>query len=94
MIYVVSVSRELLGILDRLFEKRHWLLSQLKVFEEKYKIKTSDFLDKWRRGEIPEPEDSEIHGDFMIWEGLAEDLERVEEEISRYISGERNVENP
>ena len=34
-------------------------------------MKTSDFLEKWRRGEISEPEDPEIHGDFMIWKGLA-----------------------
>ena len=87
------MSQKLLGILDKLFEKRRWLLSQLRVFEEKYKMKTSDFLERWRRGEFPEPEDPEVHGDFMIWEGLAEDLERVEKEISRYISGEKNVES-
>jgi len=87
------VSQKLLGILDKLFEKRRWLLSQLRVFEEKYKMKTDEFLKKWRRGELPEPEDPEIHSDFMIWEGLAEDLERVEREISRYISGEANVED-
>ncbi|MEX0567613.1 MAG: hypothetical protein Q6363_000435 [Candidatus Njordarchaeota archaeon] len=87
------VSQKILGILDKLFEKRRWLLSQLRALEEKYKMKTKDFLEKWRNGEFPEPEDPEIHSDFMIWEGLAEDLKKVESEISRYISGEKNVED-
>ena len=87
------VPQELLKILDKLFEKRRWLLSQLRIFEEKYKMKTNEFIEKWRNGEFPEPEDPEVHGDFLIWEGLAEDLESVEREISHYISGERNVES-
>jgi len=88
------VSREVLRVLDELFERRRWLLSQLKVFEKKYKMKTHEFLEKWRHSKIPEPEDPEIHSDFLIWEGLAEDLEKVENEISRYITGEKSVENP
>lgn len=34
-------------------------------------------------GLIPEPEDSGIHGDFIVWEGLIEGLKSVENRLKR-----------
>ena len=42
---------------------------------------SEEFIRSWREGLIPEPEDPEIHGDFMVWEALFEELEKVEEKL-------------
>ena len=33
-------------------------------------------------GLIPEPEDPEVHGDFLAWEALIEELREVEERLT------------
>ncbi len=72
-------------VLERLVLKRLWILGELKRFEEKYGMDSREFREKWVRGLIPEPLDPEVHGDFMIWSGLVEELERVENEIKRLV---------
>lgn len=68
---------------ERLIERRKWILSELRKLEEKYKMTTSEFISKWKRGLIPEPDDPEVHGDFIVWEALADELRRVENELKR-----------
>ncbi len=60
---------------------RSWVLDQLKKFEAKYGIPTNIFISKWRSKRIPEPEDHIILEEFLEWEGLAESLEKVENEL-------------
>ena len=76
-------------VLERLVLKRRWILGELKRFEEKYGMDSREFWEKWVRGLIPEPLDPEVHGDFMIWSGLVEELERVEEEIKGLVGKRR-----
>jgi len=64
--------------IERLVLRRKWLLSELRKLEEKYSMDSGEFIKSWREGLIPEPEDPEIHGDFVIWEALVEELEKVE----------------
>ena len=64
--------------IERLVLRRKWLLSELRKLEEKYSMDSEEFIKSWREGLIPEPEDPEIHGDFVIWEALVEELEKVE----------------
>ena len=64
--------------IERLVLRRKWLLSELKKLEEKYSMDSEEFIESWREGLIPEPEDPEIHGDFVVWEALVEELEKVE----------------
>ena len=42
-----------------------------------------EFYEKWSKGLLPDPIDPEIHGDFMIWDELIEELNNVEEELKR-----------
>ncbi len=72
-----------LGILEELILRRRWLIAEIKKFEEKYGINSKDFYEKWSKGLLPEPMDPEVHGDFMIWYGLIEELNNVEEELKR-----------
>ncbi len=73
----------MLGILEELILRRRWLIIEIKKFEEKYGISSKDFYEKWSKGLLPEPKDPEVHGDFMIWYGLIEELNNVEEELKR-----------
>ena len=57
---------EKISEIEELILRRRWITEQLKMFEEKYKMETSEFLDSWGKGLIPEPEDPDIHGDFMV----------------------------
>ncbi len=41
-------------------------------------MRSNEFYKKWAKGEIPEPDDPEIHGDFIIWAGLVEELKTRE----------------
>lgn len=68
----------LFEIVENLVLRRKWILKELKVFEEKYGINSNEFYSKWKQGLIPEPEDPVIHGDFMTWEGLVEELNYIE----------------
>lgn len=64
--------------IEELVLRRKWLLSELRRFEEKYGMDSEEFIRSWREGLIPEPDDPEIHGDFVVWEALVEELEVVE----------------
>jgi len=77
-----------LRILEELILRRRWLMAEIKKFEKKYGISSRDFYEKWSKGLLPEPLDPEIHGDFMIWYGLIEELNKVEEELKRKIKTE------
>ena len=73
----------MLRLVEELVSRRCWLLGEIKKFEEKYGMNSSDFYEKWSKGLLPEPLDPEVHGDFMIWYGLIEELYRVEEELKK-----------
>ena len=77
-----------LGILEELILRRRWLIAEIKKFEEKYSMSSSDFYEMWSKGLLPEPMDPEVHGDFMIWHGLIEELNNVEEELKRRLKTE------
>lgn len=70
---------------EEIVKKRRWILEELKKFEQKYSMKSSDFYEKWSRGDIPEPSDPEIHGDFTVWAGLVEELRELEKKLSEII---------
>ena len=74
-----------LEVVEELVMKRRWLLDEVKKFERKYGIDSQDFYEKWSNGLLPEPDDSEIHGDFVIWYGLIEELHRVEQELRKML---------
>jgi len=68
-------------ILKKKISLRNWLLERLKKFETRYSMSTKKFLEKWRSGKISEPESNEQLEDFLEWEGLANSLAEVEEEL-------------
>jgi len=76
-------SKSTPGILEELRLRRRWLITEIKKFEGKYGMSSRDFYEKWSKGLLPEPLDPEVHGDFMIWYGLIEELDNVEEELKR-----------
>jgi len=78
-------SMSILVKIEHLVLRRKWILEQLKEFEEKYVMDSREFYEKWSRGEIPEPDDPEIHGDFLVWAGLIEELERIEKELIKHV---------
>jgi len=71
--------------IEQLMEKRRWILDEIKKFEEKYNINSEDFYKKWVEGLLPEPQDPDMHSDFMIWFGLLEELSRIEEKLKQLI---------
>ena len=75
--------KSMLEVLEELILRRRWLIAEIRKFEEKYGMSSRDFYEKWSRGLLPEPMDPEVHGDFMIWHGLIEELNSVEEELKR-----------
>ena len=77
-----------LRVLEELILRRRWLAAEIKKFEEKYGMSSRDFYEKWSKGLLPEPLDPDVHGDFMIWYGLIEELNKVEEELKRKIKTE------
>ena len=79
----------MLEILEELILRRRWLIAEIKKFEEKYGISSRDFYEKWSKGLLPEPIDPEVHGDFIIWYGLIEELNNVEEELKRRLGARR-----
>jgi len=81
-----SISR-ILDEIEKLFIRRRWILKELKKFERKYGMSSKEFYGSWIRGEIPEPEDPDMHGDFMVWAGLIEELNRLERELIERFRG-------
>ena len=75
-----------LNTVESLVLKRRWILGEIKRFETKYGMSSSEFIEKWKRGLIPEPDDPEVHGDFMVWQGLIEELNHVEKRLEKIIS--------
>jgi len=68
--------------LEELVARRKWLLSEIRRFEERYGMSSAEFIESWREGLIPEPEDPEVHGDFLAWEALIEELREVGERLT------------
>ncbi|BES82384.1 hypothetical protein PABY_19510 [Pyrodictium abyssi] len=66
----LEVRRE--GDVIVLLEEGDWVEKLVRRFEERYGMPTEEFLEAWRRGEIPEPEDPDLLADFMEWEVLGE----------------------
>ncbi len=73
----------MLSEVERLILRRRWILRQLRYFEERYMMDSREFYERWCRGEIPEPLDPHVHGDFIVWYGLVEELCRLERELTR-----------
>jgi len=69
--------------IEDLLKRRRWILEQLRFFEKKYNMSTKEFINAWKKGSLPEPDDPDMHGDFMVWEGLYDELTRIEEELRR-----------
>ena len=78
-------AKEKISEIEELILRRKWVIEQLKVFEEKYKMKTEEFLDSWEKGLLPEPEEPNIHGDFIVWHGLAKEYNRINKILSGMI---------
>lgn len=71
--------------IEEIIKKRLWIIKELNEFEQKYSIKSSEFYEKWSKGEIPEPSDPEMHGDFITWAGLVEELKKLEGRLNEII---------
>jgi len=67
--------------IEELLDRRRWILEQLRFFEKKYNMSTKEFADAWKKGLLPEPDDPDMHGDFMVWEGLYDEQIKIEEEL-------------
>ena len=67
--------------IQKKFNLRQWVLSELENFESKYGMTTKDFVEKWTSNEIPEPEENTLLQEFLEWEGLSESLQKVESEL-------------
>jgi len=72
---------EEIEIIQKKFNLREWVLSELKIFESKYGMTTKDFIEKWTSNEIPEPEEHALLQEFLEWEGLSISLQKVESEL-------------
>ena len=76
----MSILKEI-DTLKKKITLREWLIEKLKKFENKYGMNTKEFLEKWRNGSIPEPENTKQLEEFLEWEGLADSLADVEREL-------------
>jgi len=74
---------EELDKIQKKFNLREWVLSELKNFESKYGMITKDFIEKWTSNEIPEPEEHDLLQEFLEWEGLSISLQKVESELKK-----------
>ena len=72
---------EEIDIIQKKFNLRECVLSELKNFESKYGMTTKDFVEKWTSNEIPEPEEHSLLQEFLEWEGLSISLQKVESEL-------------
>ena len=79
----VRVAASTVEVFEELLARRRQLLRGLKRFEEKYRMSTDEFIEAWRRGLIPEPEDPDLLAELVSWETLYEALRRLEERIER-----------
>ncbi len=70
---------------EKLIDRRRWLRQQLAELEHRYGMTTHEFMVSWSSGELLEPEDPDLLSDFLKWEALASELERVEEELRRML---------
>ena len=71
--------------IENLLARRRWILEQLEFFEKKYHMSAREFINAWKKGSLPEPEDPDTHGDFIVWEGLYDELVKVEKELKKRI---------
>ncbi len=71
----------IIDVLEKLLARRRWVLQELRRFEERYGMSSEEFVKAWRDGRIPEPEDPDLLADFLTWEGLYEELRRLEKQI-------------
>ena len=78
---------KILDELEELLARRRWILKELRGFEERYGMSSEEFYSSWIRGEIPEPEDPDMHGDFVVWAGLVEKLRSIESEVIERVRG-------
>ena len=67
--------------LENLLERRKWLVKRIREREKRYGLSTREFLEEWRSGRLPEPEDAEALEDFLGWEADAEELASLEERL-------------
>jgi len=81
----LALNPAIVEVVEKLVMKRRWLLNEIQEFEKKYGIDSQDFYEKWSKGLLPEPDDPEVHGDFVIWHGLIEEPRRVEQELRRML---------
>lgn len=49
-------------------------------------MSTNEFIDAWRSGSLPETDDPDMHGDFVVWDGLYDELIKIEGELWRLIT--------
>ena len=72
------MSSTIFSEIEELIIRRKVILEELRKFESKYRLSSDEFYEKWSKGLLPEPDDPETHGDFIIWYGLLEELRRIE----------------
>ena len=73
---------EEIGEIKKKIDLREWVLKELSNFETKFGISTKEFAEKWGFNELPEPEDPKLLQEFLEWEGLAQSLQKVENELN------------
>jgi len=80
---VVELDKKAIGLLTRVLNTEYKRLQlelkiteeRIKRFEEKYGMKSSEFLEKYTRGELGDEEE------FMEWYGELKFLERIRNEL-------------
>jgi hypothetical protein len=82
----MSKIEEVIAESENLMRRRRKIIGILRKFEAKYGLSTEKFIEMWRSGSIPEPEDSDILADFMSWESAYEVLKMVEEKLERILN--------
>jgi len=45
-------------------------------------MSTKEFVKAWKKSSLPELDDPDMHGDFMVWEGLYDELIKIERHIT------------
>jgi len=83
----ITHSTKAIEAIEELIKRRKWVIDKLKELEAKYGIDSRKFYEKWVKGEIPELDDPEVHGDFMVWAGLVEELERLDKALLNKVKG-------
>ncbi len=78
-----TTQSDILSVIRKKLDLKEWTLKELNLKEQVFGMTTKEFVEKWRAGVIPEPEDSNLLADFQEWDGLAETFEEVEGELKR-----------